>query len=71
MMGIPGIGVLTATALVAAVGNARTFTRGRDLAAWELDDRGLLPSGRQTSSLTRFLGPRRSCPGVGRSARPS
>ncbi len=31
---IPGIGVLNATALVAAVGNAQTFARGRDLAAW-------------------------------------
>jgi hypothetical protein len=31
---VPGIGVLTATALVAAVGNAQTFTCGRDLAAW-------------------------------------
>jgi transposase len=28
---IPGIGVLTATALVAAVGNAQTFACGRDL----------------------------------------
>jgi len=31
---IPGIGVLTATALIAAVENAQTFTCGRDLAAW-------------------------------------
>ena len=31
---IPGIGVLNATALVAAVGDAQTFARGRDLAAW-------------------------------------
>ncbi len=31
---IPGIGALNATALVAAVGNAATFTKGRDLAAW-------------------------------------
>jgi transposase len=31
---IPSIGVLNATALVAAVGNAQTFARGRDLAAW-------------------------------------
>jgi len=31
---IPGVGVLTAAALVAAVGNAGTFSRGRDLAAW-------------------------------------
>jgi transposase len=30
---IPGIGVLNATALVAAVGNGQTFARGRDLAA--------------------------------------
>jgi hypothetical protein len=31
---IPGTGVQTATALVAAVGNAQTFSCGRDLAAW-------------------------------------
>jgi transposase len=31
---IPGIGALTATALIAVVGNAQTFTSGRDLAAW-------------------------------------
>src|SRR5262249_14429946 len=31
---IPGVGVLNATALVAAVGDGRTFSRGRDLAAW-------------------------------------
>ena len=31
---IPGIGVLNATALAAAVGNAASFARGRDLAAW-------------------------------------
>jgi transposase len=30
---IPGIGALNATALVAAVGDARTFARSRDLAA--------------------------------------
>src|SRR5438309_1022226 len=30
---IPGIGVMNATALVAAVGDGRTFSRGRDLAA--------------------------------------
>lgn len=29
---VPGIGVLNATALTAAVGNAQTFRRGRDLA---------------------------------------
>jgi transposase len=31
---IPGIGPLNATALVAAIGKAETFGRGRDLAAW-------------------------------------
>jgi transposase len=31
---IPGIGVLNATALVAAIGDGRAFDRGRDLAAW-------------------------------------
>jgi transposase len=31
---VPGIGPLTATALVAAVGNGAAFTKGRDLAAW-------------------------------------
>ncbi|MFC3971019.1 transposase [Rhizobium lemnae] len=31
---IPGIGPLNATALVATVGDASTFGRGRDLAAW-------------------------------------
>ena len=31
---IPGIGVLDATALVAAIGSGETFGRGRDLAAW-------------------------------------
>jgi transposase len=30
---IPGIGVLNATALMAAIGNGQTFTKGRDLAA--------------------------------------
>lgn len=34
LTGIPGIGALNATALVAAVGNAATFSKGRDLAAW-------------------------------------
>jgi transposase len=49
---IPGIGVLTATALVAAVGNARTFARGRDLAAWL----GLTPRQATTGGKPRLLG---------------
>ena len=31
---IPGIGVLNATTLVAAVGDGSAFRRGRDLGAW-------------------------------------
>lgn len=34
LTGIPGIGALNATALVAAVGSAETLSKGRDLAAW-------------------------------------
>src|SRR4029434_6716683 len=49
---IPGIGVLTATALVAAVANARTFARGRDLAAWL----GLAPRQATTGGKPRLLG---------------
>lgn len=41
---IPGIGLITATALIAAVGNAANFTSGRQLSAWL----GLVP--RQHSS---------------------
>ncbi len=41
---IPGIGALNATALVAAIGDPRTFARGRDLAAWL----GLVPNGAST-----------------------
>ena len=31
---IPGIGVINATALLAAVGDGSAFAKGRDLAAW-------------------------------------
>lgn len=49
---IPGIGVLNATALAAAVGNAATFARGRDLAAWL----GLVPRQMTTGGRPRLLG---------------
>ena len=49
---IPGIGVLNATALTAAVGNAATFARGRDLAAWL----GLVPRQMTTGGKPRLLG---------------
>lgn len=49
---IPGIGALNATALVAAVGTARTFRRARDLAAWL----GLVPRQATTGGKPRLLG---------------
>ena len=44
LMGIPAVGPIISTALVAAVGDATSFRRGRDLALWL----GLVP--RQHSS---------------------
>ena len=49
---IPGIGVLNATALVAAIGNGQTFARGRDLAAWL----GLVPRQVTTGGKPRLVG---------------
>ena len=49
---VPGIGPLTASALVAAVGDARSFARGRDLAAWL----GLVPRQATTGGKAKLLG---------------
>ena len=49
---IPGIGALNATALAAAIGDARTFARARDLAAWL----GLVPRQMTTGGKPRLLG---------------
>lgn len=49
---IPGIGALNATALVAAVGEAEGFARGRDLAAWL----GLVPRQMTTGGKPRLGG---------------
>src|ERR1700709_1136792 len=49
---IPGIGPLKATALAAAIGNAQTFQRGRDLAAWL----GLVPKQMTTGGKPKLLG---------------
>ena len=49
---IPGIGALNATALVAAVGNAATFSKGRDLAAWL----GLVPRQVTTGGKPKLVG---------------
>jgi transposase len=52
LMTIPGIGAINATALAAAVGNARAFRRGRDMAAWL----GLTPRQMTTGGKPRLLG---------------
>jgi transposase len=52
LMTIPGLGVLTATALVAAVSDAAQFKNGRQFAAWL----GLVPRQHSTGGKVRLLG---------------
>jgi transposase len=52
LLTIPGIGPLTATALMAAVGDAGVFKNGRQFAAWL----GLVPKQYSTGGQTRLLG---------------
>ena len=52
LMTIPGIGPLTATALVAAVSDANAFKNGRQFAAWL----GLVPRQHSTRGKERLLG---------------
>lgn len=49
---VPGIGPLTASALVASVGDAKTFRNGRQLAAWL----GLVPRQNSSGGKERLLG---------------
>jgi transposase len=49
---IPGIGDLTGTALIAAVGDGKQFKRARDMAAWL----GLTPAQYSTGGKTKLLG---------------
>src|ERR1700692_2693168 len=49
---IPGIGPVTATALVAAIGNGAAFRKGRDLAAWV----GMVPREHTTGGKQKLLG---------------
>lgn len=49
---VPGIGPITATAMVASVGNARSFANGRQLAAWL----GLVPRQHSTGGKSVLLG---------------
>ena len=52
LMTIPGIGPLTATALLAAAGDARQFRKARDVAAWL----GLIPRQYSTGGKATLLG---------------
>jgi transposase len=52
LMTIPGIGPITATALVAAVGDVGVFKNGRQFSAWL----GLVPKQHSTGGQTRLLG---------------
>ena len=49
---IPGIGPLTASALVASIGNAKSFANGRQLAAWL----GLVPKQHSSGGKPTLLG---------------
>jgi transposase len=52
LMAIPGVGPVTATALIAAVGNGSAFRKGRDLAAWV----GMVPRECSTGGKQKLLG---------------
>ena len=52
LMSIPGVGVLSATAMVSAVGNVNVFKNGRELAAWL----GLVPRQHSTGGKPTLLG---------------
>jgi len=49
---VPGIGPITATALVASIGDAKQFANGRQLAAWL----GLVPRQHSTGGKANLLG---------------
>lgn len=52
LLSIPGIGLLSATALLAAIGNVSVFKNGRELAAWL----GLVPRQHSTGGTPTLLG---------------
>lgn len=52
LLTIPGIGLLTATALLAAIGDINAFKNGRELAAWL----GLVPKQQSTGGVATLLG---------------
>ncbi|MDQ7091699.1 MAG: IS110 family transposase [Methylococcales bacterium] len=52
LLTIPGVGLLTATALIAAIGDINVFKNGRELAAWL----GLVPRQHSTGGKPTLLG---------------
>jgi transposase len=52
LMQIPGIGPVTATAVISAVGNGAAFRKGREFAAWT----GLVPREHSTGGKQKLLG---------------
>jgi transposase len=52
LVAIPGIGPVTATALIAAVGNGAAFRKGREFAAWM----GVVPREHSTGGKQKLLG---------------
>lgn len=49
---IPGVGLVTATALIAAIGNGAAFRKGREFAAWM----GVVPREHSTGGRQKLLG---------------
>jgi transposase len=52
LVSIPGIGLITATALIASIGNASSFENGRQLSAWL----GLVPKQHSSGGKDKLLG---------------
>jgi len=52
LVAIPGIGPITATALIAAIGNGAAFRKGREFAAWM----GVVPREHSTGGKQKLLG---------------
>jgi len=52
LLAVPGIGPVTATALIAAIGNGAAFRRGREFSAWV----GIVPRESSTGGKQKLLG---------------
>jgi transposase len=52
LVAIPGIGPVTATAVIAAIGNGGAFRKGREFAAWM----GVVPREHSTGGKQKLLG---------------